>query len=70
MKTIGFRDLGDPRGIIMQYCPKEERTNQDTLLHGDNRHKRIADAMRSIKGLGQVRVFLINGRKYRPIFQK
>ena len=59
MKTIGIRDRADQTGRIKVY-------KRDGINHVD----RIKEALENIKGLGNVRIFLIQGRKFRLISQK
>ena len=59
MKTIGIRDRADARGIIKGYV-------KDDINHVD----RIQEALKDIEGLGNVRIFLIQGRKFRQISER
>jgi len=59
MKTIGIRDRADMTGRIKIY-------NVEGINHVD----RIKQALTDIRGLGNVRIFLIQGRKYRMIAER
>jgi len=59
MKTIGYRDRADASGRIKLYHK-----------HGINHVDRIKEALQDIRGLGNVRIFLIQGRKFRLISER
>jgi len=65
VKTVGFYDRGDPRGIIYEYVPESiPRTKQNTLPAHVRR--RIA-GLQALEGTGNITIILISGRKFRPI---
>lgn len=67
MKTIGYRDLTDQRGIV--YC-YESPENSLSWLFNQKRHERISKALREIKHLGNCEVVLIKGNKTRHLFYR
>ena len=59
MKTIGYRDRADATGRIKIYTKP-----------GVNHVDRIKEALEDIKHLGNVRIFLVQGRKFRLISER
>lgn len=61
MKTIGYVDRVEGRTLksfTVEYAPQEVKYTH---------HERMADAFKEIEGLGNVDIYLIQGRRYRKI---
>lgn len=67
MKTIGYSDKCDGSGRIYVYT--ESGTKYDTLFN-QKRNARIISGMNSIKGLGNIYIYYINGNKARLIGER
>jgi hypothetical protein len=60
MKTIGYKDNATGRnGIIHCY-----------FKQGQTRSERISEALKELKHVGNITVYLIKGKKVRPLFRK
>ena len=70
MKTIGYRDLGDPRGIIYQFNKPSRNWREDLFCHGQTRLERIQTALTDLQHTGNIRIFLIKGNKKRLLFSR
>lgn len=62
MKTIGIMDLVERK--IRIYNPKE------FFKSFQKRQDRIKEALKDIKGLGNIGVYLIKGNKYRLLWKQ
>lgn len=62
MKTLAWRDLGDPGGVLRVY------SGLLADLPGQPAHvRRRMAALRDLRGLGNARVLLVSGRRFRSI---
>lgn len=57
MKSIAFKD--NAGGSTVMY-----------YKDGETRHERIANALKELKHVGNITVYLVNGRKVRTLFRK
>ena len=65
MKTLGYADRANPARVVHCYGIGSQ-TGRDPEP-GRGYHKRINDAREDIRGLGNVDLYLVYGRKMRKI---
>jgi len=65
MKTLAWRDLGDPRKIF--YIPK---ASKELNIFEPKRHQRNLKLLESIRHTGNIEVYLLKGNKTRLLFTK
>lgn len=63
MKSIAYRDLGDPRGILYVYeGPLANMPGQPTHV------RRVVAGLRELRGTAMCAVGLVRGSHYRRLF--
>lgn len=68
MKTIAYRDLASPLCPIMEYKPASENKDGELRLWKDKtRLERITEALTSLKHVGRIALYLVDGNKIRRI---